>query len=58
MILGQDEVRALYRRTAPFYDGTVWMYRLGASAASATARLQLCASVRGMQLSIWVAAPG
>jgi ubiquinone/menaquinone biosynthesis C-methylase UbiE len=28
MILGQDEVRALYRRTAPFYDATVWMYRL------------------------------
>ena len=28
MILGRDEVRALYRRTAPFYDWAVWMYRL------------------------------
>ena len=28
MILSAEEVKQLYRRTAPFYDAAVWMYRL------------------------------
>lgn len=28
MLLTREEVRTLYRRTAPFYDAAVWMYRL------------------------------
>ena len=28
MILGANEVKQLYRRTARFYDAAVWMYRL------------------------------
>ena len=28
MLMGPEEVRTLYRRTAPMYDTAVWMYRI------------------------------